>query len=49
MSAEQQDAPVAYNLRFESKINGLPAATSVCGSEPTAATPKLGVIFKRLR
>ena len=49
MLAEQQDAPIAYNLRSKSKITGLPAVTSVSVSEPTAATPKPGVIFQRLR
>ena len=39
MSAERQDAPVAYNLRSKSKSTGLPAVTSASGSEPAAAKP----------
>ena len=36
MSAERQNAPVAYNFRSKSKSTGLPAVTSASGSEPTA-------------
>ena len=39
MSAERQDASVAYNLHSKSKSTGLPAVTSASGSEPTAAKP----------
>ena len=39
MSAEQQGAPVADNLRSKSKITVLPAVTSASDSEPTAAKP----------
>ena len=39
MSAERQDASVAYNLLSKSKSTGLPAVTSASGSEPTAAKP----------
>ena len=39
MSAERQDAPVAYNLHSKSKSTGLPAVTSAGGSEPTETKP----------
>ena len=39
MSAERQDAPVAYNLHSNSKSTGLPAVTSADGSDSTATKP----------
>ena len=39
MSAERQDAPVAYYLRSKSTSTGLPAVTSASWSDPTAAKP----------